>query len=485
MKKHIKLTAVLSTAAVMTAFAPVFSVPALAKPIGWVQENGSWKFYDSDGYALTDSWKKQDGSWFYLDEDGDLSFNRQVDEYYVGDDGKRVADKWVSIANDDIWDSSDAPEFYWYYYGNDGKATVSKFKTIEGQTYYFDDEGRMVTGLEEINGATYYFGDVKDGVMKKGWVELPENMDEPDDETVWHYFDNNGKRIENQIDKKISGHYYTFQNGKMVTGWFKLPQEAAKDNEASESAKSSESTESVENTEATENTSVSETVESAETSSTVQESAASEKAPLTSAAGYQYYMSDGKRASGWMTIEGIPGLSEEDETYNFYFKNGQPCYAQTGIQVFSVNSGKYGFNTKGEMQTGLQVVTLADGSVANYYFGTDGAMKVGRQIILDEESDLNQTWFFHTEGAKRGQGFHGIRDNVIYVNGLRQEADLELRYSPVTFEGKNYLVNPSGTIQKASSSSKSSSRPELGKGFKDIKDTNDTIWTVDVNGIIQ
>ncbi len=29
--------------------------------------------------------------------------------------------------------------------------------------------------------------------------------------------------IENEIDKKIDGAYYTFEDGKMQTGWYKLP----------------------------------------------------------------------------------------------------------------------------------------------------------------------------------------------------------------------------------------------------------------------
>ena len=61
----------------------------------------------------------------------------------------------------------------------------------------------------------------------------------------------------------------------------------------------------------------------------------------------------------------------------------------------------------------------------------------------------------------------------------------EMRYEPVSICEKRYLVNTSGTIQKATSSSSSASRPELGKGFKDIKDSNDTAWTVDTSGIIQ
>ncbi len=462
MKKPIILTAVLSTAALMTAMVPAFSFQSMAQTTGWVQEQDNWKFYDSDGYQLTDTWKKQDGSWFYLNEDGNLAFNQQIDEYYVGSDGRRVMNQWVSIANEDHWDMDDAPEFHWYYYGKDGKAMTSRFKAIEDNWYYFDGEGRMMTGLADIDGATYYFGDHTDGVMKKGWIELEISNDDPDDESAWFYFDSDGKMIENQVDKKINGSYYTFENGKMVTGWYKLPQ-------AADTLAATEDT-----TAATPSDASSEAAASAEQS-----------APLTSADGYQYYDETGKRASGWMTIEGIPGLSDEYETYKFYFKNGQPYFAQTGIQVFGINSSKYGFNTKGEMQTGLQVVTLEDGSTANFYFDENGSMQVGKQTIVDEESGSKQTWYFHTEGAKKGQGYHGILNNVIYEYGLRKEADADLRYMPVTFQEQKYLVNTSGTIQKATASSNSSSRPELGSGYKDVKDTNDTIWTVDVNGIIQ
>ena len=106
MKKQIKWTAALSTAAIMTALIPGVCVPAMAaETTGWIQADGTWMFYDSDGYALTDSWQKQDGNWYYLDEDGMLSFDRQIDEYYVGTDGKRVYNQWIKVVNDDNWDS--------------------------------------------------------------------------------------------------------------------------------------------------------------------------------------------------------------------------------------------------------------------------------------------------------------------------------------------------------------------------------------------
>ena len=56
------------------------------------------------------------------------------------------------------------------------------------------------------------------------------------------------------------------------------------------------------------------------------------------------------------------------------------------------------------------------------------------------------------------------------LQGLRLDADRDLRYAPAQLEGVSYLVGTNGAIQKASSSSKSVTKPELGNGFKDVKD---------------
>lgn len=447
MKKQFKLLAVLSSAAVMTAVTPTFAlaVPgfvqtAYAAAAGWVTEDDALRYQDSDGYFLTDTWKKKDSEWYYLNEDGFISRSTAVDEYYVDEDGKRILNQWIAVANDEEWDD-ETPETYWYYYGKDGKSVVSKWQTIEGKDYYFNEDGHMETGLLELNGFTYYLGEEDDGVMKTGWIQLENVSEEIDEEMVWHYFDSNGRMIMNQIDRKINGSYYTFENGIMQTGWYKLPEASAAE----------ESTD--------------------------------DNAPAI--ASYQYYEEDGKRANGWYQMEGAPDISEEGELYTFYFKNGKPYHASAGVQTFTVDSRRYGFNTLGEMQTGLQNVTLDDGITGTYYFGTDGAMKTGKQVIYDEDLGENQTWLFYTDGGNKGQGVHGVRDNSVYQNGLRLDADRDLRYAPADADGTQYLVNTTGTIQKASSSSKSSAKPELGSGYKDIKDTNDTIWTVDTNGVIQ
>lgn len=448
MKKQTKMMAVLSAAALMTAVAPNLGGLAgsahtvYARSNGWVQEDGNWHFYESEDYYLTDTWKKHGRDWYYLDSDGLVATDQIIDEYYVGADGKRTAEKWVSVPNEDDWDQWDAPEFFWYYFGKNGKMVTSKFQAVEGNWYYFNEEGRMQTGLIEVDGATYYLGDSTDGVMKRGWIELENTSDDPDSETAWHYFESDGRMVENDVDKKIKGDYYTFVDGRMQTGWFKLP-----------------------------------VVNTATGSDAAQ--------AVTGIEGYQYYEEEtGKRANGWFRMEGAPGISTEDETYSFYFKNGKPYHASTGLELFTIDSKKYAFNTKGEMQTGLQSVNVDEGT-AFFYFGDDGVMKTGKQVIYNEDEGENENWFFTTDGSKKGQGFHGVRDNLVYVNGRRQDADVELRYAPVALDETQYLVNVSGVIQKAGTSSTSASKPELGKGFKDFKDDNGQIWTVDVNGIVQ
>lgn len=470
MKKPIAMMAVLSTAAMITAATPALfpaapAANAFAATTGWVDENGSWRYLDSDGYYVTDTWKKKDNDMYFLDEEGEIATEMMInDEYYVNEEGKRVTNQWVSFENEDDVDSPDAPENYWYYFGRDGRSVKNKWHKIENKWYYFNAEGRMLTGKQKIDGSTYYLGEENDGVRKTGWIALEEESNDPDESTFWYFFDNNGRMVENQVDRKIDGSYYTFVDGRMQTGWYKLPAEQL----AAENAETA-----------------SDTTADAAAAEDASANAAQTPAKEGTIHGYQYYLEDGKRASGWLEIEGAEGISEEGVLHRFYFRSGKPVAAETGIQTFSIDSKKYAFNTKGEMQTGKQVITLENGETANAYFGDDGIMKTGKQTIFNEDTNENETWYFHTDGEQKGQGFHGIRDNVIYYYGLRQAASPDVRFAPVEFDGASYLVNTSGTIQKASSFSKSAEKPELGDGFKDITDENGSTWTVNVNGVIQ
>lgn len=217
MKKQATFLAVLSTA----VFTASMAFPAYAKAAGWTEDNGNWYYYDSYGDPLTDTWKKSGNDWYYLNSDGIRAYSQQVDEYYVNDEGKRVTYQWVSIENEDYWNEDDAPEFLYYYYGKDGKALTSTWASINGSWYYFNEDSIMETGSIQVDGYNYYLGE--DGSRKTGWILLEEETDDPEDLEAWYYFDGNGRRVENEVDKKIDGAYYTFEDGKMQTGWYKLP----------------------------------------------------------------------------------------------------------------------------------------------------------------------------------------------------------------------------------------------------------------------
>ena len=175
MKKQTRFLAVLSAAACMAMIPGVSGQDgirsAYAASYGWVEEDGSFVYYDEDGYRTTDSWRKNGEDWYYLGENGLAVTNQKVEDYYVGNDGKMVKNQWVELRNEEDMDSPEAPSSYWYYFGKDGKSVVSKWMKLDEKWYYFDESGHMLTGKTVIDGATYYLHE-QNGAMKTGWVKL-------------------------------------------------------------------------------------------------------------------------------------------------------------------------------------------------------------------------------------------------------------------------------------------------------------------------
>lgn len=101
------------------------------------------------------------------------------------------------------------------YFDKNGKIVTSKWMSVNNNWYYFDGDGIMQTGLLELDGETYYLGAENDGARRTGWVLLEEITEDTDDEGIWCYFDQDGKLVKDQIDRKIDGFYYTFKDGQM------------------------------------------------------------------------------------------------------------------------------------------------------------------------------------------------------------------------------------------------------------------------------
>lgn len=139
MKKALKKQAafvVLSAAvAVQTGF-PGYAATTVTG--NWANEDGGWKFYNSDHQAYT-GWVKTESGWYYLNPAD-----------------RKMATGWQKI------------DGFWYYFetaqeGIEGRMHTGWYKTAENTWYFFENgsgsaaEGHMVTGWQWIDGYCYYF----------------------------------------------------------------------------------------------------------------------------------------------------------------------------------------------------------------------------------------------------------------------------------------------------------------------------------------
>ena len=86
-----------------------------------------------------------------------------------------------------------------------------------------------------------------------------------------------------------------------------------------------------------------------------------------------------------------------------------------------------------------------------YYFDENGYQKTGRVSSVECDDD-DYTFYFNTKNGKNGQGYKGIKDNYLYFNGKRLDADDDYRL--YYYNGDIYLTNNKGKIQKAKSEKK-------------------------------
>jgi len=442
MRKQTKLVAVLSAAALLAMGASMTSFAA-----GWEKDDaGVWHYYDSDDNQVTDEWKKDGGKWFYLNEDGDMETDAWVDDdYYVGEDGAMLVNKWIKVADDDDSSDPDDDGENWYYFNNKGKKVTDDKKKINGKTYYFNTDGEMRYGWFEDNGDWYYLGTEDEGWRTDAkwlWLEEPNEDDEDNDSMPshddcslcdsegWYYFQNDGKAYrDNSKKKKINGKYYYFnEHGQMLYEWI--------DNKKVSVASNSK-------------------LDAARTDGTV-----------ATAGEMLYYneVEDGSRGNGWVQRDGSEAMKTDNDTDWYYIDDGDMYHANTtdaagttddGDPVYvmrkkvKVSGNKYfAFNEKGQMQDGLQFIAKDKGF---FYFDENGYQKTGKVASVECEDD-DYTFYFTTKNGKNGIGYTGEKDGTLYFNGKRLEADDD--YKLYVVDEKVYLVNTKGKIQKASTAKK-------------------------------
>ena len=153
------------------------TVPSNNPKDQFVNKNGNWYYFDSNGHALTNGlYKLSDGFYHYFNNDGVEVINGIMPAngtyYYFDKDGHAF--------NNGLIKASDG---YLHYYNKDYSPAINKFVNVNNNWYYFDSNGHALTnGLYKLSDGFYHYFN-NDGVeVINGWVDN-------------HYFDNNGHRL--------------------------------------------------------------------------------------------------------------------------------------------------------------------------------------------------------------------------------------------------------------------------------------------------
>lgn len=214
-----------------------------------------WMYFGADGKAYRDrndkltisDIKEINGKKYVFDQEGKMLYGWLGDEpalvngddawttakyYYGGYDDGSAQHGWVQLTVNDNGEDSTA----WFYFDDNGKISRDKKKTINGQTYYFDEKGRMIedwSTASKVSGSSFKDDPVAsesivyvngDGGARKDqwiWAVPAESYDRDDyenDSASWWYADNSGKVIKNRV-RRIKGKVYAFDEiGRMVSG---------------------------------------------------------------------------------------------------------------------------------------------------------------------------------------------------------------------------------------------------------------------------
>lgn len=104
------------------------------------------------------------------------------------------------------------------------------WKTVDGITYYRDENGEPLTGWQEIDGSWYYFDPAREGAMVTGWLDTDQGRcylaENGAKQTGWltlqegtYYLSPAGGTLYQGWLELDGERYYLDDNGRMVTGW--------------------------------------------------------------------------------------------------------------------------------------------------------------------------------------------------------------------------------------------------------------------------
>ena len=200
-RKAKKAMAVALTAGMLASTAVT---PVMAATQGWTQNSKGWWYQNADGTYPANKWSQINGKWYYFDANGYMLANKWVKDsagkwYYVGKSGAMLTNAWVPDKNG-----------LWYWVTDNGSMFEGGWGHINGEWYFFQNDGVMQSGVVKVDGKTYYLGAPSEGWMHTGIVTV-EGAEYNFDETNGHCtsqkvpattkkFDGKGTPIEDKID---------------------------------------------------------------------------------------------------------------------------------------------------------------------------------------------------------------------------------------------------------------------------------------------
>lgn len=183
MKRIMKLAAAMCIALTVIPAQQMTQTYALEITDENTENPGTWR-RDSTGWWLSNA----DGTWpagECMRVDGDV--------YYFNNEGYMVTG-WRKLEGD------------WYYFNGSGAMVMRKWLKDDGDWYYLGGDGAMYTGLKKVGSDTYYFS--SSGAMLTGWVKTGGD---------WYYFTDSGEMKTGWL-KDDGTWYFLGKDGKMLTG---------------------------------------------------------------------------------------------------------------------------------------------------------------------------------------------------------------------------------------------------------------------------
>ncbi|HDA5291954.1 TPA: glycosylating toxin TcdA, partial [Clostridioides difficile] len=298
-------------------------------------------YFNPDTAIISKGWQTVNGSRYYFDTDTAIAFNG-----YKTIDGKHFYFDSDCVVKIGVFSGSNGFEYFapanTYNNNIEGQAIVyqSKFLTLNGKKYYFDNNSKAVTGWQTIDSKKYYFN-TNTAEAATGWQTIDGkkyyfNTNTAEAATGWQTID--GKKYYFNTNTSIASTGYTIINGKyfyfntdgiMQIGVFKVP------NGFEYFAPANTHNNNIEG-----------------------QAILYQNKFLTLNGKKYYFGSDSKAITGWQTIDGK----------KYYFN---PNNAIAATHLCTINNDKYYFSYDGILQNGY--ITIERN---NFYFDANNESKM-------------------------------------------------------------------------------------------------------------